>query len=429
MYYDINSKDKIKASAIIILIFFIYLKNINIYKENNIVEIDNNINDSIFENDLDFSGFQTELKIIAIYYPQYLKNDIIYFNNKTKFGINNNTNPLINEYKQARKLFTNIHLGKDKKLSTLIKEQIKLAKNHGIFGFGINYYWFSGQIFDDESINLFLYDNNINFPFFLIWKNDEYFLNNSKIKNTIIIKQDYKKEEIIIFINDIKKYLISEKYININGKPILAIYDPLIIYNLKDYLYNLRQIANERGIGELFILGTLYNDDILYYKELFDAYYEFPPKNLNHTIFQKDKYYYFYQDLIYNVSNNISEKKTNNCNIFKGIMIESNSSSGIKKNHLFFKEYSPEKLYLLTKMIINWTINNHNKNDSFIFINAWNNWEEGNYLEPDNHLGFAFLNSLSKALFNKSFYMSNFNLFDLKNNIIYISEKKIIKKI
>ena len=425
MNYDINLNDLIKLLTFIILLFLIHFKNIYIYNEKNIINIDNNIKEVLFENDSDFSEYKTNLKIIAIYYPQNLKKDFNYFN-RNKFEINNNKNLLINEYKPIRKPYKYFYLGKENNIPQLIKEQIKLAKNHGIFGFGIIYYWLSAKTFDNEQINLFLDGNDINFPFFLVWKNDEYLPSHYQQKKAILIEQEYKKDDINIFVNNIRKYLISDNYIKINGKPILAIYDPLIIHNLKDYLLNLRQIINESGIGELFLLGTLYNDNNQHCKELFDACYEFPPKNLNLNNFKKNKYYYYYQGLIYN-SNNNYDNKTSNYSIFKGIMLEWNTSFEKKKNPVIFNEYSPEKLYILLKIIINWTINNHNKDENFIFINAWNNWEEGLYLEPDDYLGYSSLNALSRALFNISFFKYNYNLTNIKNNIIILVNSIFLK--
>ena len=60
---------------------------------------------------------------------------------------------------------------------------------------------------------------------------------------------------------------------------------------------------------------------------------------------------------------------------------------------------------------MDWTRSHYKDNNKFIFINSWNNWNEGSYLEPDSKYGFANLNSLSKALFNlplkeKNYYLS-----------------------
>ena len=83
-------------------------------------------------------------------------------------------------------------------------------------------------------------------------------------------------------------------------------------------------------------------------------------------------------------------------------------------NPIIFNYYSPEKLYCLIKRIINSTNIDKKQKNNFLFINGWNNWKEGTYLEPDNKIGFASINALSKALFNISFSNGIFNLDNLK---------------
>ncbi len=87
----------------------------------------------------------------------------------------------------------------------------------------------------------------------------------------------------------------------------------------------------------------------------------------------------------------------------------------VNKTSFKIKEYSPEKLYIISKFLINWTKNHSNKKNYFIFINAWNNWKEGNYLQPDQKYGYASLNSLSKAIFNLPYKKYKSNLFNLQN--------------
>ena len=45
------------------------------------------------------------------------------------------------------------------------------------------------------------------------------------------------------------------------------------------------------------------------------------------------------------------------------------------------KDYKMEKFYILNNIIVEWTKKNFNKTNGFIFINSWNNYKEGNYLE------------------------------------------------
>ena len=91
-----------------------------------------------------------------------------------------------------------------------------------------------------------------------------------------------------------------------------------------------------------------------------------------------------------------------------------------KRNCFVFVYYSPEQFYMINKLIIVWTKKNYKKENRFIFINAWNEWGEGSYLEPDNKFGYASINSLSKTLFNLSF-MKIKNLINLnKTRIILV---------
>ena len=78
-----------------------------------------------------------------------------------------------------------------------------------------------------------------------------------------------------------------------------------------------------------------------------------------------------------------------------------------------YQEFSPEKFYFLNKIIIKWIRQNYNISNRFIFVNAWKEWGEGSYLEPDDKYGYSSINSLSKALFNLS-YIVNYNIDNLK---------------
>ena len=102
-------------------------------------------------------------------------------------------------------------------------------------------------------------------------------------------------------------------------------------------------------------------------------------------------------------------------------MLEFDNSPRIKISPNIFENYSPEQFYLINKKIIKWTTEHYNINNRFIFINAWNEWGEGAYLEPDEKYGYASINSLSKALFDKDYKDINYNFKDFnKKSIIAI---------
>ena len=287
---------------IILLYLLISIRNINPLNEKIVVEINNKINETLFEKDLDFSNYSTEMKIITVYYPEFI---YILDNYINKDGKEEKNYENSNSQKEL-----NININEKYKNSFLyqnIKMNIKLAKNHGIYGFGIIYYWFSGKILYEEVVNMFLEKKDINYPFFIIWKNDKLEYNNSN--NNIIIEQNYNLDNIIKFIKDVKKYFICENYITINQKPILAIYENKLIPNLKEFISNLRITAKEDGIGSLYIIGTLDEDKNNNYTNLFDYFYEFYPKNFNKEELINNEMNY-YSSLIYN----INFKSINNSN-------------------------------------------------------------------------------------------------------------------
>ena len=416
---SINNKQIIYFLNIILKIIIIFLlltiKNKNLCYSLNIIEIDNKINETLYENDLDFSKYSTKIKVIAIYFPQFIYFNYTYNNKElNEWEIIEKINPLFNRHNQPRNLDSNyidLKIGNISKIE-FIKKQIKLAKNHGIYGFAINYYWFSGAKLYDEPINIFLECKEINFPFFLIWKNDKYELNYDEKNRNILIENNYEPNDAFKLLEDIKKYLICRFYIKIKKKPILAIYEPLAIPNLSIFLSNLRKNANNLGINKIFILGTMNENEDLNYIKLFDYFFEFPPKNINFNELTKNGFFYYYIDLIYKGNIKYKNNKT-----YRGVILEWDNTPEMK-NPKIFNEYSPKKFYFLTKKIIISNEIYQKNNNNFLFINGWNNWKDGSYLEPDNKYGYASLNALSKALFKLNFRKDNFNLINLSNKFL-----------
>lgn len=237
------------------------------------------------------------------------------------------------------------------------------------------------------------------------------------------------------YIKDIKKYLTDKRYIKIENKPVLGIYEPNKIQNLTDTIQIWREKSKKYGIGEIFILICINNNKTQDFQNLnlFDATYEFPPRNSfqNHRI--PNKRTFIYSELLYK-SMNFNEKNANFKKLlfFRGSMVEWDNCPRMN-NCEIFDYYSPQQFYLYNKIIIDWTIKHYNKDFRFIFINAWNEWGEGSYLEPDDKYGYASINSLSKAIFNLS-YFQNYNLTYLNESnkivvIAYIDKKDLIEEI
>ena len=412
---------------IIILLFFTYflfysininiqhykivLTNQNKYNNNknkNITFIDIDNEFYLFENNVDYSNYTTDIKAIALYLPQFhfiKENNEWWGENFTEWTNVRISKPLYKGHHQPRKpgdeegylgyyFLTN---------ALIIKKQVKLAKSHGIYGFGIYYYWFSGRRLLEKPLDIYINNKDIDFPFLLIWANENWSKNWNGGNRNILIKQEYKIKDPENFIKDIKKYIIDHRYIKINGKSLIGIYEPLKIPNLKETISIWRKMAKLYEIGELYIITSLNGYNIKVFKNLniFDAAYDFPPRN----IFKYIKNHNFYNFLIYKNKNFIN--LTNEFPVFRGSMLEWDNTPRRGKNGVIFREYSPEKFYILNKMIIQYTKTHYNSSNRLIFINAWNEWGEGTYLEPDEKYGYSSINALSKALFNLPYIFIN----------------------
>ena len=399
-----------------LFIFFIY----NIFSPEDIIIIDNDNQLSEFENNINYSFFKSDVKPIALYLP------LFYENNKKNLSINGQIIGWTN-IKKCKSLFKGHHQPRipgdninyldyyNSYNITVIKKQVELAKMHGIFGFGIYYYWFCGKKVLEKPLDLYSSNKEINFPFLLIWVNNN--LNNKleREKEDIFCKITDIEVYSQLFIKDIEKYLIDYRYIKINNKPLLGIYEAYDLSNLNQTIKKFREKSKEYGIGEIFILVCLNNNETnkILNSQLFDGAFDFPPHHSLGNFKTRFKNTFIYNELIYkNIKYNYSNSK--NFSFFRCSMLQWDNCLS-KKNFEIYDYYSPEQFYFINKIIIDWTKKHYDKENRFFFINSWNNWYEGSYLEPDQKYGYASINSLSKAIFNLDYIeLNNFN--NINNN-------------
>ena len=164
------------------------LKNFESIKE---IEINNQINDTKYENNIDFSKYSSDIKIIALYEP-------IYYYDKRKSEYNDKSFNIWEIVKGAKPLYKGHHQPRkpgdptnylqyyNLMNSEVIKKQVNLAKSHGIYGFGIYYYWINGKIIYDKPLNIYFKNKDISFPFFLILKIEKTIIKCNKIKENVL---------------------------------------------------------------------------------------------------------------------------------------------------------------------------------------------------------------------------------------------------
>ena len=341
---------------LIIYTSLIFIDNIYIsIFSKEIIEIDNKLEENFYENDIKFYKNKTKLKPIAFYYPEY--NNISYF-------------------KYFNRALKKDNINKDE-INQLINKQIKLARNHQIYGFAIFYSPFDFNKISRITMDFFF--NKIKFPFFLIWRNDE--INNID------------KYSLSILINNLSKYLISSNYIKFNGKPILSINNPRKISKRIRTINTLRKLFYEK-VGNLFLIYPYSGNYSKYnfFRE-FDAIYDFSKVDLFKEIINRPNILY-YSGFVY--KNLILNNLDINFQLFRTCYVNYNI------------DYKPEKFYIQNKILLQTINDKFELNHGIIFIDSWNDYSNRNYLEFDERFGYSSINSFSKSILNLSYKTNNF---------------------
>ena len=385
------------------------------------LNIDNQYNITQYEKNIDFSNYSTDIKTIALYLPRFqniserFRGLKIILNEWKNINITTLTSNTSYHYPRSPGDEEGYLGYYDTRYEKMVQKQIELAKSHGIYGFGIFYYWFSGKKFLDETIDLFLESKKINFPFFLIWRNEDFRRRFLGFENDVFLIQKYNIKNIDKFVNDIKKYLISPRYIKIQNKPVIGIYDPSSIPEIKTFLVKLRLEAKKQGIGEIYILAPSERIPRMVINFIDAAFDMNPTEYHQYKNLKNNEYYYYSSSLIFHTQ--IKNKKYENYTVYRGNVIEYDSSHTTNVS-IIYEEYTPEKFYESNKILINYTKNTFPKNEQFYFLNGWNNWLEGSYLEPDTNFGYAAINSFSKALYNLPYDSSKkYNFAELEKKV------------
>ena len=365
-------------------------------------EIKNFSYNSEYQDNISFLGITPSIKCIAFYLPQYHEieeNNLWWGKGFTEWVNVKKAIPLYDGHYEPRYPSKDIGFYDLTDVKTIINQAI-LAKEHGIYGFCLYYYWFSGKRLLEKPLDIILKHKEIDINFCLCWANENWTRSWDGLEKKVLISQEYTKEDPSKFIIDIKKYLLDERYIRIDGKPIILIYNPEKIPNVKEVIQTFRKTAMQEGIGDIYIICRNLMDKSLS-KELSncDAFFDFSPigKN-NNSSFVKlkgcDGYLFNYNTFYKNkikayLSNDISKPF-----YYTSTMGWDNSP---RKNSKYtsFINYNLTDFYNWNRNIID--ITKANKND-FFFVNAWNEWGEGTYLEPDEKYGYANINTLSKAI-------------------------------
>jgi FkbM family methyltransferase len=345
------------------------------------------------------------VKLIAFYLPQYHpipENDMHWGKGFTEWTNVTKAIPQFLGHYQPRLPgelgFYDLRIQK-----TLIR-QMELAKHYGIYGFCFHYYWFSGKKILDSPLNRFISDPNINFPFCICWANENWTRRWDGREDEILIEQKHTVKNDKKFICDIEQLLRHENYIKIGDRPLILVYRANILENASKTAAIWREYCAKQGLGNPYLVAA---QTFGFYDPIsigFDAAVEFPPHNIRNKNITNEVdiinsgftgNVFSYSDM---VEASIEIAYNSNYRVFKTVFPSWDNEPRKPSRGTIFTGSTPQlyKHWLLEAC--RRTFEYHLPEERFVFINAWNEWGEGAYLEPDRRFGYAYLKATADAL-------------------------------
>lgn len=362
------------------------------------------------------------MKIIALYLPQFHpipENDEWWGKGFTEWTNVGKAKPLWKGHDQPR---VPTDLGYyDLRLPEVREQQVELAREAGVTAFCYWHYWFgNGKRLLERVFDEVLESGKPDFPFCLGWANHNWeskAWNKDVSKNTILLEQTYPGEEDIqLHFRYLLRAFKDSRYVKVNGKPFFLIFKPSMMPRY--YLDRFRELAKDNGFPDLYIVANVYDtlaskddylkmgyDAVVYNRTISFRYYEYIKKNLFGKLIYKTKERIGqwitrrprgaknYKDYCHLFVTEVEREKEVIPLIFP--QWDHSPRSGGKASFIYYNA-KPEYFYKHAKQALN-AIKNKPEEEQIVLVKSWNEWGEGNYMEPDLTNGKGFIQALKKA--------------------------------
>lgn len=322
----------------------------------------------------------------------------------------------------------------DLRIPEVRNEQAELAKEAGVEGFCYWHYWFGGG---KKTLNMpfeeVLRLGKPDFPFCLGWANHSWTTKTWEAgktfsTDTMIFEQTYPgDEDYIAHFFDVLPAFKDKRYITVEDKPLFVIFDPDDFKDVSRFIELWNKLAIENGLNGIYFVGrcdALPTMNLKKYKQINDfacnRYEQVLKKGFNGVNSITLKYAEFKATgVIHKGIHSIARK------LFGGIILDKYKYKDIMDHFVTPEDYH-ERIYpqlipkrdrsprsgrkamiyygstpeLFAKAVENAVkcVENRDFDHRLIFLNAWNEWGEGAYMEPDLKYGHGYIDALNTVL-------------------------------
>lgn len=376
-------------------------------------------------------------RVIAYYLPQFHpipQNDKYWGKGFTEWRNVGKAKPLFKGHDQPR---VPTDLGYyDLRMPEIRKQQVELAKEAGIEGFCYWHYWFgNGRQLLEKPFQEVLESGDPDFPFCLGWANHSWstktwVAGKALQKDTMIMEMLYPGEE------EHKEHFYAllpafkdHRYMKVEGKLIFVVFKPLDIPDSKKFTELWNSLAKKEGLNGFHFIGLEYssanpiallkgNNDATMnaYQKVLDAGFDgINSRGMLHAqILATSKFsfmakkalkkYFKWSGLMKYKYREVSklmfteEDRLNN--IYPTIVPNWDRSPRSGKNAYIWYDNHPDYFKEQVELALDY-IKDKPDEHKILFLMSWNEWGEGNYMEPDLTFGKGYIEALNKALSNE----------------------------
>lgn len=293
----------------------------------------------------------------------------------------------------------------DLRAPEVMEQQAALARRYGIGGFCYYYYWFAGQRLLEQPIEAMLETGRPAFPFCLCWANENWTRRWDGEDHDVLMAQHHSDQDDEAVIRDLIRYFRSPHYIRIGGRPLIAVYRVALFPDFKRTAAHWRQVCRDEGIGEIYIAHVesfeMVSAGARPVDYGCDAAIEFPPHGMaepypvSEPLLNPDFQGAVadYRDLAVRYAT----RELAGYKRFLGVATGWDNTARRQNNSYCFEHATPGAFQAWLESAIERTKQQFSGDERLLFINAWNEWAEGAYLEPDQRFGHAYLQAHANA--------------------------------
>lgn len=299
----------------------------------------------------------------------------------------------------------------DLRLEDSRKAQAELAQAYGIEGFCYYHYWFEGVRVLEHPVEEILRKGSPDIPFCLFWANESWSRRWLGEEKDIILSQTYSHEDDVRHAKYLAKVFADKRYIRTQGRPVFLIYRPADLPEPGSTVEVIKNEAMAVGLPEPYLIASNgHCEHIDFRSNGFDAMLNFEPqlsvlpdfmedraclsklqRNIKLGVFSAKLKLYSYQ-----IAKDLMEQRVHPYPAHPCVFVGWDNSARRGRNGIIIVQQNIERFEQSLERAKK-IAGSKELEEKFVFINAWNEWAEGNYLEPDFNQGHTFLEAIKRT--------------------------------